>query len=144
MALLTSSMGPPRRACACTSAWSRDIPRATRYSIRASMYARSSASASSSAARPRKVSRKSRRTPERIPVMSDSAAGGFEHGAERAQVIHEIGRLRAKVSAPFPGHGVIPRAAVVLGNAPLGRDEVLLLHAMERLEERRVGDLQPS
>src|SRR5215207_9916581 len=114
------------------------------------MNARSSSSASASA-RELVLSgrRRRRRTPERIPWLgmrrySGRRRLGGEDGGQRVEVVDERGGFGAQVGAAGHGLAVVASATAVLRLAPLGREEVAFLEAVERLQECGVGDIEAT
>ena len=76
-----------------------------------------------------------------IGCSSSLDAFGGEHRGQRVEVVDEPLRLGAQMGAPRGREPVVARPASVLRHAPLGGDQLALLHAVERLEQRRVVDL---
>ncbi len=56
---------------------------------------------------------------------------------------HRLG-LDSQGGAPGAREPVVAGTPVIPGHAPLRRDEFALFHAMQRLEQRRIHDIQPA
>ena len=69
-------------------------------------------------------------------------ASGGENAAHHLRVAEPSRGLGAEVRAPGGRHAVVPRAPVVLGDAPLGGDEPALFHAVKGVVERAVVDVE--
>jgi hypothetical protein len=66
------------------------------------------------------------------------AEDGFEAGGEAAPVLE----LRAERATPGGGQAVVARPPIVVGGAPLARDQPLLLQPLERGVEGALVDLE--
>src|SRR5581483_5755045 len=70
------------------------------------------------------------------------ASSWLEEVVDRRDVVSPTGHFSAESRAPFRGERVVLRAAVVLGQAPLGVDRTGVLEPIQRLVERRVDDAE--
>src|SRR5688500_6761961 len=70
--------------------------------------------------------------------------GHGEYAGHRLGVLEPPCRLGPKVRTSARRDAIVPRPSVVLGDTPLGPDQSALFHAIERLVECRVIDLEAA
>src|SRR5690242_20448915 len=147
-AAAASSIEPPRRCNASRRASSGDMPRATRSSIRSARSARSSSSASASTCAPvRSGRRKSRRTPSRSwrdRMDASSRRTRSEYRCHRVELIDERGRFGAQLEASRRRKVIVAGAAFILRDTPFRPQQIARLESVECLQQRRVGDVEPT